>query len=100
MELYSAPPIYEKILYEDEVKHIQVRLVINTFREVEYIHIRKYYRDFDGEWAPSVEGIAMPLTFDNSRELFAGLVEILSLAESKNILEQQFKEQLDNIYLK
>jgi hypothetical protein len=41
----------------------------------------------------------MPLDFNNSRELFSGLVEILSLAESKDILEKQFKEQLDSIYL-
>ena len=41
----------------------------------------------------------MPLDLDNSRELFVGLVEILSLAESKNILEEEFKEILDEIYL-
>ena len=100
MNLHSAPAMYERVIYEDTDKDIQVRLVVNTFRGIEYIHLRKYYRDFDGEWAPSVEGVAMPLLFDNSRELFSGLVEILSIAESKDILEEQFKEQLDNIYLK
>ena len=54
---------------------------------------------FEEEWKPTREGITMPIDFDNSRNLFEGLVEILSLAESKNILEQEFKEILDQIYL-
>jgi hypothetical protein len=100
MDVYSAPAIYERIIHVNEEKHEQIRMVVNTFRGIEYLHLRKYYMDFDGEWAPSVNGVAMPLTFDNSRELFSALVEILSLAESKDILEKEFREQLDNIYLK
>jgi hypothetical protein len=42
----------------------------------------------------------MPLDFSNSRELFIGLVEILSLAESKEILEEHFKDILDELYQK
>jgi hypothetical protein len=41
----------------------------------------------------------MPLDIENAQELFTGLVEILSLAESKSILEEEFKEILDQIYL-
>lgn len=98
MDVYAEPAIYERVIHVDDYKDIQVRLVVNTFRGVEYISLRKYYMDFDGEWKPSSEGLSMPLTFDNSRELFSGLVEILSLAESKDILEKQFKEQLDYLY--
>lgn len=99
MELYSAPETYERVIHTDNERHIQVRLVVSTFRGVEYIHLRKYFLNFDEEWCPTPDGIAFPLDLDNSRELFTGLVEILSLAESKDILEQEFKEQLDNIYL-
>jgi len=42
----------------------------------------------------------MPLDFNNSRELFVGLTEILSLAESKEIIEEQFQDLIDNLYLK
>ena len=56
--------------------------------------------DFEGDWKPSLEGISMPLNFDNSRELFTALIDTLSLAESKEILEAQFKEQLDTIYVR
>ncbi len=93
----TTPPVYEKVIQEKEAE--QVRLVINTFRGVEYISLRKYYLNFEEEWLPSKEGMTMPLDLDNSRELFVGLVEILSLAESKSILESEFKDILDEIYL-
>lgn len=89
--------MYEKVIQETEYE--QIRLVVSTFRDVEYLSLRKYYLDFEEEWKPTREGITMPIDFDNSRNLFEGLVEILSLAESKNILEQEFKEILDQIYL-
>tara|TARA_A100001037_G_scaffold282137_1_gene286470 strand:- start:750 stop:1049 length:300 start_codon:yes stop_codon:yes gene_type:complete len=98
MELHEAPPAFEKVVHVDEEKNIQVRLSVNTFRGIEYLHLRKYYLDFDEEWKPSKEGVAMELDFNNSRELFAGLVEILSLAEAKDILETYFKDYLDEIY--
>lgn len=93
----NTPAIYEKVIQETE--HEQVRLMVSTFRDVEYISLRKFYLDFEEVWQPSREGISMPIDFDNSRNLFQGLVEILSLAESKNILEEEFKELLDEIYL-
>ena len=98
MELHEAPAVYEKIIHYDEAKVIQVRLVVSTFRGIEYLHLRKYYLDFTEEWKPTPEGVAMQLDFNNSRELFSGLIEILSLAESKSILEEYFKDYLDEIY--
>jgi len=98
MELFEAPPIYTRIIHEDLEKNFQIRLVVNPFRGIEYLHLRKYYQDFDEEWKPTPEGLAFPITIENSKELFSGLVEILSLAESKEILEEHFKEELDIIY--
>jgi hypothetical protein len=99
MKLHEAPEMYEKIISENEEGTEQVKLTINTFYDVEYMHLRKYYLDFDGDFKPSKDGIAMKLDFNNSRGLFEGLVEILSLAESKSILETHFKDILDEIYL-
>jgi hypothetical protein len=99
MKLYEAPEVYEKIISENEEATEQIRLTINTFREIEYLHLRKYYLDFDGDFKPSKDGVAMKLDFENSRKLFEGLVEILSLAEAKGILESHFKDILDQIYL-
>lgn len=100
MELYEAPENYSLIIHYDTVKEIQVRLTVNTFRGVEYLHLRKYYLDFNEEWLPSPEGVAMPLDFDNSRNLFKGLLEILSLAESKELLENEFGDLIKDMYLK
>lgn len=93
----EAPSVYEKIIQEDT--HEQLRLIVSTFRDVEYISLRKYYLDFDEEWKPSNQGITVPIDMENTRNLFQGLVEILSLAESKSIIEENFKDLLDEIYL-
>ena len=93
----TAPSIYEKVIQETETE--QVRLVINTFRDIEYLSVRKYYLDFDEEWKPSKDGITMPIDFNNTRNLLAGMLEIVSLAETKDIIEQEFKAVLDQIYL-
>ncbi len=99
MKIYEAPEVYEKLISENADGTEQVKLTINEFRGVEYMHLRKYYLDFEGDFKPSKDGVAMPLDFQNSRALFEGLVEILSLAEAKGILESQFKDILDKIYL-
>jgi hypothetical protein len=99
MKLHEAPEMYEKVISENEEGTEQVKLTINTFRDVEYLHLRKYYLDFDGDFKPSKDGVAMKLDFNNSKNMFEGLVEILSLAESKSILETHFKDILDEIYL-
>ena len=98
MELHEAPEAYSRVIHYDKVKEQQVRLTINTFRGIEYIHLRKYYLDFNEEWKPTPEGIAMPLDLINSRELFSGLVEILSLAESKGIIEEHFSDLIQDLY--
>ena len=98
MNLYEAPAKYEKVISINEDNSEQVRLVINSFRGKEYLHLRKYYQDFDEEWKPSKDGIAMPIDFENTRELFQGLVEIISLAESKEILETEFSDLINETY--
>jgi len=98
MEMHEAPELYERIIHYDEVKEVQVRLTVSTFRGVEYLSLRKYYMDFEEEWKPSKEGVTMPIDFSNSKELFIGLTEILSLAESKEVIEEHFSDLLTAIY--
>jgi len=100
MELHQSPEVYEKVVHYDEEKETQVRLTVSTFRGVEYIHLRKYYLSFTEEWCPTPDGIAFPLDFNNSRELFTGLLEILSLAESEELIEEHFSDILQDIYRK
>ena len=99
MKIYESPEVYEKLVSENEEGTEQVRLTVNEFRGTEYLHIRKYYLDFDGTFKPSKDGLAMKLDFENSKALFEGLVEILSIAEVKDTLEVHLKDILDKIYL-
>lgn len=91
--------VYERIIHYDPVKEHQIKLTLNEFRGVEYLHLRKYYQDFDETWKPSNEGISMPLDLTNSRELFSGLVEILSLAESRSVIEEHFSDLIKDLYV-
>jgi|TARA_B100001964_G_C13993371_1_gene491638 hypothetical protein len=99
MELHESPEEYTKVIFYDQDREEQVRLIVNTFRHTEYLSIRKYYLDFNEEWKPSNVGVTMPLTIENSKELFVGLIEILSLAESKEVIEKHFKDLINDIYI-
>ena len=92
MDLHQAPEAYSRVIHYDTVKEV------HTFRGVEYLHLRKYYLDFDEVWQPTPEGIAMPLDLSNSRELFMGLTEILSLAESKDTVKEHFSDLIEDLY--
>ena len=97
MELHEEPAIYEKYITEN--KGNQIRLVVNTFRGVEYISLRRYYMDFSGEWMPSSEGVTFPIDLDSTKELFTGIAEIISLAESRDVIENYFGDLIKDIYV-
>lgn len=90
--------IYSRIILSEEYR--QIRLTVNEFRGVEYLHLREYYLGFDEDWLPSDKGLSIPLEFETSRELFVGLSEIISLAENKQVLEEFFGEIIREIYQK
>lgn len=83
-----------------ESKNKQVRLTINEFRGVEYLHIREYYLSFEEEWCPSSKGISLPLSIEITYLLFEGLAEIISLAESREIIEENFWDIIQEIYIR
>lgn len=90
--------VYSKIIYSQEYK--QIRMTISEFRDVEYIHFREYFLDFDEEWKPTSKGVHIPLELETSKELFRGISEILSLAENKQVIEEYFSEIINESYLK
>jgi len=90
--------IYERIILEQDHKETQWRLVISKFRDVEYLHLRKYYLSFDEGYKPTKEGACIPFELNSLSNLFDALVEILSLAESKDSIETHFKELLRDLY--
>jgi len=90
--------IYSKILYSN--KDRQVRMTVSEFNGEEYLHFREYYLDFDEDWKPTNKGTHLPLEIDTSKECFRGMSEILSLAESKSVIEEYFAETICDIYQK
>ena len=90
--------VYERIIYENPDKETQYRLVVSAFRGIEYLHLRKYYLDFEGEYKATKEGACIPFQLNNISNLFAALVEILSLAESKSEILKHFEEQIRDLY--
>ena len=53
IQLHEAPSVYEHVIHYDEEKQTQIRVVVSTFRDTEYLHVRRYYMDFDEQWKPS-----------------------------------------------
>ena len=81
----------------EEGSDYQVRLTVSTFRDVEYLHIRKYYLDFEGDWLPTKEGYKFSMDIAVVQNLFEGLVFLLSKAESKSILNDYFSDAIKEI---
>lgn len=90
--------VFYKVIWEDQNNPKQIRLTVSTFMEKEYLHLREYYLDFEGEWLPSTKGISFPVDIDSVRNLFSGTAEIISLAESKDIIQQFFGDIIKDIY--
>lgn len=86
--------LYEKIISENEAKGEQLRLVVNIFREVQYIHIRKYFLSFEDGYIPSREGISIPASIQNIFALLDGLMEICSYEENLDLISKYFSDKI------
>lgn len=85
---------YEKIISENLDKNSQLRLVLSEFRDVEYVHLRKYYQDYEGNWMPTKEGASFPATIQSIYSLLDGLVEICATQESVDSISTHLEERL------
>lgn len=65
----------------DENKGILYKLCVTEFRGKNYLSIRHWYLDFEGQWAPTKNGFTVPYTLDTVSALFEGLTTLLAKAE-------------------
>ena len=79
---------YNKLIEENMDKGFQVRLVVNEFRDIEYIQLRKYFLTYEGEWQASREGISIPASMENIYSLLDGLLDICAKAEGEDIIRK------------
>lgn len=86
--------LYEKVLFENEEKGFQYRLVISEFRDVQYLHVRKYFLNYEGEFVPTKEGASMPATIQNIYALLDGLIEICSKEEALDSVIAHFGDKI------
>lgn len=86
--------LFEKIIHENEAKAFQLRLVLNEFREKHYLHLRKYFQSFEGDWIPTKEGASMEASIQNIYNLLDGILELLSTAEGIDGIEEHFGKKI------
>jgi Transcriptional Coactivator p15 (PC4) len=89
--------LYEKIISQNDDKGSQLRLVINEFKGVQYLHLRKYFLSYEGEWMPTKEGASMPYTISSSYALLDGLLEICSFEEGIDNITEHFEERIQEL---
>lgn len=97
MQEEFEPELYEKIIYENEPKAYQLKLVVNEFRGVQYVHIRKYFLSYEGEYIASREGISMEASMHNILSLLEGLIELCSKEEASQAINKHFSDILCNL---
>ena len=88
-----ADELYEKLVYQNDDKFYQLRLVVNEFKGKQYIHIRKYFLTYEGEYQASKEGISMEASISNIFSLLDGLMEIVSKEESVSLIDEYFSNK-------
>ena len=91
---------YSKVLFEHPEKGYQYRLTVSTFREVQYVHLRKYFQSYEGDWMPTKEGASIPATIQNTFSLIDGLIEILSYEESVDVITEHFQSRINDLKLR
>jgi len=93
----DSTPLFEKIIYENEQKAYQLRLVLNEFREKEYLHLRKYFLSFEDGFVPSREGASMEASISNIYALLDGLLELVANAEGIDGIEEHFSSKISHL---
>ncbi|NBP57611.1 hypothetical protein EBU71_13955 [bacterium] len=79
--------LYERLIEENFEKGFQVRLVVNDFRDITYIQLRKYFLSYEGEWLASREGVSIPASIENIHQLLYGLLDICAKAEGEEVIK-------------
>lgn len=86
--------VYEKLIYENMEKGYQYRLTVSSFREVEYLHLRKYFLSYEGEWIATKEGASIPATIQNTYAVLDGLLELCSQAEGAEAIVAHLENKI------
>lgn len=89
--------IYQKTIYENMEKGYQYRLTVSEFKELEYLHVRKYFLTYEGDWQASKEGASIPATIQNTFALLDGLLEVCSKAEGNEAIIEHLESKISDL---
>ena len=89
--------LYEKLIFENEEKGFQYKLTVREFRDVQYLHVRKYFLSYEGEYVPTKEGASIPATIQNIFALLDGLIEICANEESVDVITEYFGNKISQL---
>ncbi len=92
--MVEEPELYEKIIYQNDDKAYQLRLVVNEFKGTQYLHLRKYFMSYEGEYLPTKEGVSMEAGISNIYALLDGLLEIVSKEEAIEAINTYFSNKV------
>ncbi len=93
--------ILDELICEIPEKYIQWRLTVNIFRDIEYLHFRKYFMDMEGEFVPSKEGACVPVDVQRLANIMSALCKLLSDAEIlETVLEHLDDEATERVLRK
>ena len=85
---------YEKLIFENMDKGYQYKLTCTEFRDVEYVHVRKYFLSYEGDWIPSKEGASIPASIQNVFSMLDGVLDICSRHESVDAIKTHLETRL------
>lgn len=98
LETEESNIVLDEIVCEIPEKYIQWRLTVNIFREKEYLHLRKYFLDFEGEYVPSREGACIEVNIQRLANIVSALFKVLSEAEAvKEVVEYLDEETIHKL---
>lgn len=84
-------PIYQK----DMGEIVEMRVSRDSLYRY-YVRIGKTYFDsLDEVWRPTKEGATIPLNVETGQALLKALVSLISIAESRGIIDEGFKESVN-----
>ena len=89
--------LYEKLIYDNQDKFYQLRLVANEFKGRQYIHVRKYFQTYEGDYQASREGVSMEASISNILSLLDGLIELVSKEEAIASINAHFRDKISDL---
>lgn len=89
--------LYEKLIYDNQDKFYQLRLVANEFKGKQYVHVRKYFQTYEGDYQASREGVSMEASISNILSLLDGLIELVSKEEAIASIATHFRDKISSL---